>query len=205
MHVMALRVNICEHYVDRNNPGISPRRYTRSRHLQARQITNTQPHVKHAERPKVDVGCSESQWLFFLDEWKSSKRRTSLDASKIVDELRASCTKELRRFLFEFVGGSALETISENDLLVKIKSAAVVGKNKAVRRKEFYNLQSSPGEHINYFVARLKAEHYNFTIKCTNDSCHNQNNPYAEAMLADQLTTGILDKDIQEELLAKDN
>ena len=84
--------------------------------LQARQATNSQPHAKHAERPEVDVGCSESQWLFFLDEWKSYKRRTSLDASKIVDELRASCTKELRRILFEFVGGSTLETISENGL-----------------------------------------------------------------------------------------
>ena len=82
---------------------------------QPRENTTTHPHIKRAERPDVDVGCSESQWLFFLDEWKSYKRRTTLDATKVVDELRASCTKELRRILFEFVGGSTLETISEND------------------------------------------------------------------------------------------
>ena len=126
--------------------------------------------VKHAERPEIDVGCSESQWSFFMDEWKSYKRRTALSDAKVVDELRASCTKELRKVLFDLVGGPTLETISENELMVKIKSAAVIGKNKVVHRKEFYSTRQSPGEHLNFFVARLKAksEHCDFTIKCSN-------------------------------------
>ena len=107
--------------------------------VQATAQSQPTTRVKHADRPEVDVGCSESQWTFFTDEWKSYKRRTGLSDARAVDELRASCTKELRKVLFDLVGGSTLETISEELLLEKIKSAAVVGKNIAVHRKEFYN------------------------------------------------------------------
>ena len=174
--------------------------------LQANRESVVQTRVKHAERPEVDVGYSESQWAFFIDEWRSYKRRTALPAEKVVHELRASCTKELRKIIFNLVGGNTLETIPEHELLEKIKSSAVIGKNQAVHRKEFYSLRQSPGEHINFFVARLraKAEHCNFILKCSNGACENQSNSYADAMIIDQITTGILDKDIQEELLAKD-
>ena len=174
--------------------------------IQASHVTGAQTRTKHAERPEVDVGYSESQWDFFVDEWRTYKRRTALPADKIVDELRASCSKELRKVLFNLVGGTTLETITEGELLAKIKSAAVIGKNKAVHRKEFYSLTQSPGEHINFYVARLKAkaEHCNFVIECSNAACEHQVNSYSEAMIADQMTRGIHDKDTQEELLAKD-
>ena len=75
--------------------------------------TSTRSTVKLAERPEIDLGCNEVQWAFFLDEWESYKRRTSLIDDLKFDELRASCTKELRKTLFDFVGSSTLATINE--------------------------------------------------------------------------------------------
>ena len=174
---------------------------------------NIQPHddvvertkIKAAERPEIDIGCNENHWAFFLEEWKSYKRRTSLKPTQIVDELRACCTKELRKTLFDFVGGTTLENITETDLLEKMKASAVIGKSVSVHRKEFYSISQSPGENINLFVAKLKskAEHCNFTISCVNGTC-TQANSYAEAMVSDQMIVGLYDKDIQQEVLARD-
>ena len=183
--------------------------------LQAAQIPPSTPtppqppHVSQAQRPErpgIDIGVNESQWAFFADEWKCYKRRAYVNENEVVDELRPSCTKELRKVLFDFLGSSTLQLVTEEQLLEKIKSAAVISKKMSVHRKEFYSIKQSPGEPINLFVAKLKAkaENCNFTIKCTSGACDHKSNSYSESMIADQMTAGILNKDIQEELLSTD-
>ena len=87
--------------------------------------------------------------------------------ANVSDELRKCCTKGLRKTLFDFVGSTTPGTLSEEGILEKIKVSAVIGKNKAVHRKEFYDIPQSPDELVNLFVAKLKAksERCNFTIK----------------------------------------
>ena len=171
------------------------------------QATNdeTRPRLKAPERPEVDLGYSETQWAFFEDEWKLYKRRAALQPTQINDELRACCSKELRRTLFDFVGSSTIENFTETELLQKIRETAVIGKNKAVHRKEFYEIVQAPDEQLNRYVAKLKAkaERCNFTMKCTGNDCTEVLN-YGEEMLKDQMTTGLYDKDVQQEVLAKD-
>lgn len=163
------------------------------------------PRVKNPERPEIDLGYSETQWAFFLDEWQVYKRRAALKNENLTDELRASCSKDLRKTLFDFVGSATLATLTEAALLEKIKSAAVIGKNKAVHRKEFYEIQQAPDEPIHRLVAKLraKAERCNFTQRCSAAEC-GQMNSYADEMVCDQMTYGLYDKDIQQEVLAKD-
>ena len=55
-------------------------------------------------------------------------------------ELKAACSLDLRREIFDFVGSPGMSDISEQDLLVHIKTLAVKGKNKSVHRKEFYGM-----------------------------------------------------------------
>ena len=109
---------------------------------QPAQVTrpDTRPRVKCPERPEVDLGFSETQWAFFEDEWGLYKRRTGLQPDQVIDELRACCSKELRKTLFDFVGGATLGALTEAELLAKIKATAVIGKNKAVHRTEFYEI-----------------------------------------------------------------
>ena len=161
--------------------------------------------MKAPERPEVGLGFSETQWAFFKDEWKLYKRRASLTPDQINDELRSCCSKELRKTLFDFVGSAAIDGYTEAELLLKIKQTAVIGKNKAVHRKEFYEIVQAPDEQLNRFVAKLKAkaERCNFTMICSREGCTQVNN-YGEEMLKDQMTTGLYDKDVQQEVLAKD-
>ena len=106
--------------------------------------------------------------------------------------------------MFDFVGSTKLTSLTENELLDAIKKAAVVGKNQAVHRKEFYEYCQSPEEPINRFVAKLraKADRCNFTHQCTATGC-DELISYAEQMVKDQMTCGLADKDIQQEVLAK--
>ena len=107
--------------------------------------------------------------------------------------------------LFDFVGSSTINTLSEDDLLASIKRLAVKGKNVAVHRQEFYDMQQAPGQSVQHFVAKLKAkaEQCHFQLKCSSSQCNHEVNSYATAMVADQLTVGLTDKDIQGEVLAK--
>ena len=172
---------------------------------QSQENRGTRSRVKAPERPDVDLGFSETQWAFFQDEWNLYKRRADLQDNQLKDELRACCSKELRRTLFDFVGSSTIDALTEAELLEKIKSTAVIGKNKAVHRKEFYELVQAPEEQLNRFVAKLKAkaERCNFTMVCSANNCDQVNN-YGEEMMKDRLTTGMYDKDVQTEVLAKD-
>ena len=173
--------------------------------LDAVASADEKPRVKAPERPDIDLGSSETQWAFFKDEWDVYKRRSGLKQEQVTDELRACCSKELRKTLFDFVGSATLSSLGENDLLERIKSSAVVGKNQSVHRKEFYEYQQAPDEPINRYVAKLrsKAERCNFTQECSAAEC-GQVNSYADQMVRDQMTCGLHHKDIQQEVFAKD-
>ena len=153
-------------------------------------VGGARPRLKAPERPEVDLGFSETQWAFFEDEWKLYKRPAALTPDQINDELRSCCSKELRKTLFDFVGSAAIDGYTEAELLLKIKQTAVIGKNKAVHRKEFYEIVQAPDEQLNRFVAKLKAkaERCSFTMICSRADCDQVNN-YGEEMLKDQMTT----------------
>ena len=97
------------------------------------QAITPRGNVKRPQQPEIDIGVNESQWSFFEDEWSCYKRRASL--ANTVDELCSTCTKELRKLLFDYLGSPGLARITEADLLKQIKSVAVISKNVSVHRK----------------------------------------------------------------------
>lgn len=122
--------------INRNNAAAAAGRGNQN--AQAQPSINT----KKPDRPTIDLESSESQWLFFLDEWSTYKHQSNLNgqpAETVVPELRSCCTLELRRALFDSIGSDRLSKITENDCLAEIKKAAVRGKNKAVHRSEFHS------------------------------------------------------------------
>ena len=159
--------------------------------------------LQHPERPRIDLNSTESKWAFFKSEWALYKRRANLTNS-CPEELRACCSEELRHELFNYIGPTTIDTLDEGKLLDHIKRLSVKGKNTAVHRQEFYALQQAPDTPAQQYVAQLraKAEHCNFVVKCP--GCENVVT-YAGPMISDQLTVGLTDKDIQGEILAKDN
>ena len=159
--------------------------------------------LKRPERPSIDLDANESRWAFFLNEWKFYKQRANLPASA-AGELRACCSEELRMELFEFLGSTSFDSMDEVGLLAAVKKLAVRGKNTAVHRNEFYAMRQASGQTIQQFVAKLraKAEHCNFTMKCSSTACDVVNN-FSASMVSDRMIVGCYDDDIQNEVLAK--
>lgn len=127
-----------------------------------RQPQPTAPSLKKPDRPEIDLDCNESQWGFFISEWQHYKRRCHLTREEdTISELRSACSTALRKEIFDFVGASRLETLSEQQLLDQMKKLAVKGKNKSVHRQEFYSMKQEPGQPIQEFVAKhhSKSEH----------------------------------------------
>ena len=82
--------------------------------------------VKKPDRPRVDPESTDNDWAIFVDSWnryKSMARLTQL--SEIRNELRAACSPEIEKLLFNLIGPAALNNASEDDLLKYIKSVAV--------------------------------------------------------------------------------
>ena len=128
--------------------------------------------IKKPDRPTIDMKSNESQWQFFIHEWKDYKSRANLLGIKdIRSELKAACSVSLRQKLFDFVGGDTLDTLEEDALLQNIRMLSIEGKNKAVHRKEFYSMNQDVGQPVQTFVATLrsKAQHCNFTFRCTSE------------------------------------
>lgn len=162
------------------------------------------PPIKQPDRPTIDLDCSETKWLFFLDEWRVYKKKVTLNPGDLTDELRYCCTVELRQALFNMVGPDTLSTLTEISFLDEIKRVAVRGKNISVHRNEFHGMRQSPGQHLQDFVSslRAKSEHCKFSVTCSNQTCNTEVS-YAEAMIADQMVPGVYDKEIQADVLAK--
>jgi hypothetical protein len=52
------------------------------------------------------------------------------DVNMLRMELRSSCSQDINRLLFEYVGATVLNTATEDELLIRIKSVAVKAHTK---------------------------------------------------------------------------
>ena len=185
--------------------------------LQAHSASGTQPVprdeslskvgglTKKPDRPTIDLGSSEGDWKFFVNEWTEYKERCKLQGREVILELKTCCSIVLRREIFDYLGCDELSNITEAEFLKHMKTLAVKGKNKSVHRKEFYTMEQSSGQSIQAFVTKLrsKASHCDFKVRCSNTNC-GQLVCYAEEMISDQMVVGCADPDVQQEVLAKD-
>ena len=162
--------------------------------------------VKKPDRPEIDLETSEAEWAFFCSGWDIYKTRSGIKNKEITLELRAACTTELRRALYNFIGQAKLSTFDEITLKAFICQMAVKGKNTAVYRHEFYSMAQSAEESIRSFVGKLreKASHCHFVITCLDADCKTDIS-FNEAMITDQMVGGLYDKECQEEVLSKDS
>ncbi len=128
--------------------------------------------AKKLDRPIVNASIGEQDWVLFLDKWDRYKRMCRLrntDVESICLELRESCSSDLNKLLFEYVGASKLEACNEAQLLQLIKSIAVKTVHKEVHRMAFHAMFQEEGEPVTQWVARLnsKACQCKFVVPCT--------------------------------------
>lgn len=164
--------------------------------------SQTEAKAKRPDRPVIEANLSDGDWALFEDTWKRYKSMTSL--SKVEDirmELRASCSSDVNKLLFEFVGPATLDNATEAELLAHIKTVAVKGLHKEVHRMNFSKLKQGDGESITHYVARLKSQASlcGFFVAC---GCHEKVS-YAEEMVAQQLIAGLRDQEHQGRVLSE--
>ena len=163
--------------------------------------------TKKPDRPIMQLGVGDEQWLFFTKEWEFYKSRANLNlpttpTSEIASELWWCCSDDLRRRVFEFSQSSLdLATISESSLLEMVKASAVQGKNSAVHQDEFFSMFQQNDQRFHDYVSSLKskAELCKFRATCT---C-GVDVSYALDMVSAQMIRGLADSDIQGHVLAK--
>ena len=158
-----------------------------------RSPTDT-PHVKSPERPSIGLDITEGEWSLFVDSWTRYKTICRLtDPTIIRNELRAACSVDTNRLLFELIGPEILNSATEEHLLQKIRLVTVRGLHKEVQRQIFHSMTQGEGEVITHFVARLRsqAKFCEFSVECPNQQICGQRVNYSDDMVAGQMISGI--------------
>ena len=157
---------------------------------------------RRPDRPVIEANLSDSDWALFNDTWSRYKVMAAIsDADEIRMELRAACSSDVNKLLFEFVGPTTLNTATEEEMLGHIKSVAVKGVHKEVHRMNFSKIRQGDGENVTHYVARLKSQASlcSFTVKCGCD----ESVSYAEEMVAQQLVAGLRNHEHQAKILSE--
>ena len=163
--------------------------------------------TKKTDRPVVNTGIDDREWALFVDTWVRYKRMCNLDAvdTEVIRlELRASCSNEVNRLLFEYVGSVVLDDSTEEQLLQHIKTVAVKTVHKEVHRRAFHTMLQDQGESVTKFASRLKAKAFlcEYEIPC---SCCDppKMQSYADEEVSQRLVAGLANQEHQRRLLSE--
>lgn len=171
------------------------------------QVQNDRYKPKKPDRPVIHAGIDDREWALFRDTWTRYKHMCHVkpdDVASIRLELRAACSHDVNKLLFEYVGASALDVCTEQELLDHIKEVAVKHTHKEVHRVEFDRMVQQQGETITQYVARLKSKAFlcQFDIEC--QACHSPaRQSYAEDAISTRLGAGLKNQEHQRKVLAE--
>ena len=177
--------------------------------------TNTPPNEtryksKKPDRPIIDCDLDDQEWVLFLDTWERYKTMIELSPTDVIAirmELRAACSSDVNKLLFEYVGATKLNSCTEEELLAYIKSVAVKVTHKEVHRVEFAKMTQNQGEKVTRYIARLKAKAFlcKFEIKCSCNPASTATTTvsYADERVSERLIAGLRNQEHQRKILAE--
>ena len=160
--------------------------------------------TKKPDRPTVDSGMNDREWALLDDSWSRYKKMTNIvDLETIRMELRAACSVDVNKMLFEFVGAETLDTCTEAELLNHIKSVAVRTVHKEVHRMVFNTMVQKDKESVTKFVAALKSQAAlcEFKVTCPCDPPREVS--FADEMVAQRLIAGPANQEHQRRILSE--
>lgn len=161
--------------------------------------------AKKPDRPTINAGLDDREWALFNDTWARYKAMINVvEEASVRMELRAACSDDVNKLLFEFVGPTTLDACTEDELLGHIKSVAVKSVHKEVHQVAFNKMVQNPGESVTNYVARLKAKAFlcEFEVLCTHHGEPIQVS-YAEQMVSQRLMAGLANHEHQRKILAE--
>ncbi len=162
--------------------------------------------TKKPDRPVIDSELDDCDWELFLDTWYRYKDMIfvpATDVNTIRNEIRAACSNEVNKLLFEYVGKTKLNNCTETQLLDYVKSVAVKVKHKEVHRVEFCQMVQKDNQKVSHFIAALKAKAIlcKFQVQC---GCDPQSVvSYAEERVSERLIAGLRNREHTSKLLSE--
>jgi hypothetical protein len=159
--------------------------------------------VEKVKRVTVTAAETSEDWAYFLSRWTDYVAATKLDGKDKVIQLLECSEEPLRRDLTRTTGGKLTEK-SVDDVLAAICKLAVREENTMVARVTLHNMKQDRDESVRNFGARLRgqADICKFVIDCPNCSAQII---YTYVIMRDVLTRGVVDPDIQLDLLGDKN
>ena len=162
--------------------------------------SETKESTQRPKRPDIDEETSEGDWEIFVDAWDRYKSRCKLeDIDSIRYELRQTCSTAINKRLIELHGAEDLKSVSEVELLNRIKDAAVSAKHPLVHRLEFHQITQKDNESMTQYMARIKAKAdlCQFKSTCSCDIVVS----YKDDMVATQAINGLTNPQFQTRII----
>ena len=159
--------------------------------------------VERVRRPTIAAAGTHEEWTYFLMRWADYGTATKITGVERSIQLLECCDEELRKDLTRIAGGS-LSNKPEDVVLAAIKKLAVREESTMVARLTLTEMRQNRDETIRSFGARIQgqANVCNYSIECP--SCQTQVS-YTEHILRDVLIRGIIDPEIQLDVLGHQN
>ena len=157
------------------------------------------------KRPTVALAGTSETWSYFETRWGEYRDGTRLRGDDVVIQLLECCDDELRRDLTRSNGVSMVGD-NEVNVLAAMRALAVRSENIMVARYSLHDMRQGREEQIRSFYARIKgqADTCDYRIKCTKAEC-NETVDFAGEVLRDVLAPGIVDDEIQLDLISDQN
>ena len=161
--------------------------------------------MEKLKRPTISLAGTSETWAYFETRWSEYRDGTHLRGDDIVVQLLECCDDELRRDLTRSNGGS-MASGTEVNVLAAMKALAVRSENIMVARYALHDMRQGREEQIRSFYARIKgqADTCDYRIECTKAGCDEMVD-FAGEMLRDVLARGIVDDEIQLDLISGQN
>jgi len=172
--------------------------------LNIHALEHSRPQIPASKlnRPTVDIGIDEETWNSFVRRWETFKLGSGISEDAAPTQLFQCASESLGDLLLKSDPRLTLRP-TENVLMV-MKSMAVIPVARGVNRAELFQMKQSNDEPIRTFAARVrgKAETCSFTTTTKCKCGHDVQAEYTEEVIRDVLLAGIADVDIRREALS---
>ena len=156
--------------------------------------------AEKVRRPTISAAGTSEEWAYFVQRWTDYKQATHLTGPDVVFQLLECCDEGLRKDLTRTFG--ALASSDELTILSNMRMLAVRQENIMVARVKLHQMRQDRDEPIRAFAARLRGQAgvCNFNMDCPSDTC-NASVDYSDVMVRDVLIKGLIDEEIQLDIL----
>ena len=157
------------------------------------------------ERPRIDMGISAEDWQLFENRWELFKKSSNIPPEHLSTQLFQCATQQLGDATLRLERDVSKK--SEKDLLLSMKSLAVIPVATMVRRAELLAMRQNRGEPFRSFFVKVRGKadicSYSMTCKC---ECGKSNYvDFREVMIRDVIVAGIYDEDIRRKAMGVKN